>query len=108
MIIDNVDRFRIVEPQFEGARVVLNFLSEKYSPAYIQGISGAAFRIGGPCPCAPNCSSQMSTTDLLTLLGYQYTEFILGWTGDIEDAKKNMVALIPKIKDSIRAWRLHY
>lgn len=47
----------------------------------------------------------MSTTDLLKLLGYTYTESILGWTGDVEDAKQNMVALIPKIKDSIRACR---
>ena len=105
MIIDNVDRFCVREPLFEGPRVVLGFLGEKYTPAYIQGISGAAFRIAGPCPCAPTCSTQMFTTDLLKLLGYQYTENILRRTGDVDDAKRNMVALIPKIKDSIRARR---
>ena len=105
MNIDNIDRFRVTEPLFEGARIVLNFLGESHTPAYIQGISGAAFRIAGPCPCAPTCSSQMSTTELLKLLGFQYTESILGWTGDVEDAKNNLVALIPKIKDSIRAHR---
>jgi hypothetical protein len=105
MIIDNVDRFRVREPLFEGPRIVLSFLGEKYTPAYIQGISGAAFRIAGPCPCAPTCSTQMGTTDLLKLLGYQYSESILGWSGDVEDAKRNMVALIPKIKDSVRARR---
>ncbi len=105
MIIENVDRFRVSEPLFEGPRVVLSFLGEKYSPAYIQGISGAAFRIAGPCPCAPDCSSQMFTTDLLKLLGYSYTQSILGWTGDVEDAKRNMTTLIPKIKESIRAGR---
>jgi len=105
MNIDNVDRFRVTEPLFEGARIVLNFLGESYTPDYIQGISGAAFRIAGPCPCAPTCSSQMNTTELLKLLGYQYTESILGWTRDVKDAKNNMVALIPKIKDSIRAQR---
>ncbi len=105
MVIDNVDRFRVREPLFEGPRVVLSFLGEKYTPAYIQGISGAAFRIAGPCLCAPAVSTQMFTTDLLKLLGYQYTESILGWTGDVEDAKRNMVALIPKIKDSIGAGR---
>lgn len=105
MIIDNVDRFRVREPLFEGPRVVLSFLGEKYTPAYVQGISGAAFRIAGPCPCAPTCSTQMGTTDLLKLLGCTYTESILGWTGDVDDAKRNMVALIPKIKDSIRARR---
>ncbi len=105
MIIENVDRFRVSEPLFEGARVVLSFLGEQYSPAYIQGISGAAFRIAGPCPCAPDCSSQMGTKDLLKLVGREYTENILGWKDDIEDAKRNMAALIPKIKDSIRARR---
>jgi len=105
MIIDNVDRFRVREPLFEGARIVLGFLGETYTPAYIQGISGAAFRIAGICPCATTCSSQMWTTDLLKLLGYQYTENILGWIGDVDDAKRNMAALIPKIKDSIRARR---
>jgi hypothetical protein len=105
MIIGNVDHFRVSEPLFEGPRVVLSFLGEKYSPAYIQGISGAAFRIAGPCPCAPDCSTQMFTTDLLKLLGYSYTQSILGWTGDVEDAKRNMTPLIPKIKESIRAGK---
>jgi len=105
MVIENVDRFRVCEPNFEGVRIVLDALGEKYSPDYIQGISGAAFRFAGPCPCAPNCSTQMSTTDLIKLLGYEYTESILGWTGDVEDAKENMVPLIPKVKDSIRAGR---
>ena len=105
VVIDNVDRFRVREPNFEGVRIVVDFLGETYSPAYIQGISGAAFRFGGPCPCAPNCSTQMSTTDLIELLGYDHTESILGWTGDVEDAKRNMVTLIPKIRESVRAGR---
>jgi len=105
VVIGNVDRFRVREPNFEGVRIVVDFLGEDYSPAYIQGISGAAFRFGGPCPCAPNCSTQMSTTDLIKLLGYEYTESILGWTGDVEDAKRNMTSLIPKIRESVRAGR---
>ena len=105
MVIDDVDRFRVCEPLFEGVRIVLNHRGEEYSPAYIQGISGAAFRIAGICPCAADCSSQMSTTDLIKLCGYECTESILGWTGDVEDAKENMIPLIPKVKDSIRAGR---
>ena len=105
MVIESVDRFRVREPNFEGVRIVLDALGDRYSPAYIQGISGAAFRFGGPCPCAPNCSTQMDTTDLIKLLGYEYTQEILGWTGDVQDAKENIVPLIPKIKDSIRAGR---
>ncbi len=105
MIIENVDRFRVSEPLFEGARVVLTSLGEQYSPAYLQGISGAAFRIAGPCPCAPTCSSQMGTKDLLKLVGRECTESILGWKDDVEDAKRNMAALVPKIKESIRARR---
>jgi hypothetical protein len=47
----------------------------------------------------------MDTTDLIKLLGYEYEQDILGWTGDVEDAKRNMVPLIPKIKASVRAGR---
>src|SRR5574340_1011307 len=57
VVIDGVDRFRVREPNFEGVRIVLDFLGDKYTPAYIQGISGAAFRIAGICPCAPNRST---------------------------------------------------
>lgn len=105
VVIERVDRFRVREPNYEGVRIVLSFLGEKYSPAYVQGISGAAFRIAGICPCAPNRSTQMGTTDLLKILGYEYTESILGWTGDVDDANKNIVTLVPKIKDSVRAGR---
>ena len=105
VVLEGVDRFRVREPNFEGIRIVLGFLGDRHSPAYIQGISGAAFRFGGPCPCAPNCSTQMGTTDLLKLLGHEYTEAILGWTGDVEDAKRNMTSLVPRIKEALRAGR---
>jgi hypothetical protein len=105
VVLDGVDRFRVCEPNFEGVRIVLDFLGDKYPPAYVQGISGGAFRIAGICPCAPNLSTQMSTSDLLKLLGYESTPALLGWVDDVEDAKRNMAALIPKIKDSLRARR---
>jgi formylglycine-generating enzyme required for sulfatase activity len=101
--IQGVDHFRVAEPLFEGVRIVLNHRGEDYTADYIQGISGAAFRIAGICPCAPDCSSQMFTTDLIKLLGYEYTQDILGWTGDVQDANEKIVPLIPKVKDSIRA-----
>jgi formylglycine-generating enzyme required for sulfatase activity len=105
MVIEGVDHFRVAEPLFEGVRIVLNHRGEDYTADYIQGISGAAFRIAGICPCAADCSSQMGTDDLIRLLGYEHTQDILGWTGDVDDAKRNMVPLIPKIRDSIRAGR---
>ncbi|MCJ7823146.1 MAG: hypothetical protein MUQ26_08755, partial [Armatimonadetes bacterium] len=64
VILENVDRYRVNEPLFEGVRVILSYRGEMYSPAYVQGISGAAFRIGGPCPCAPTCEYAMSTDAL--------------------------------------------
>ena len=48
-----------MDPLFEGIRVVLSYRGEAYSPAYLQGISGAAFRIAGICPCAPTSSFAM-------------------------------------------------
>jgi S-adenosylhomocysteine hydrolase len=53
VVIEGVDRYRVVEPVFEGVRVIVTKRGERYSPAYVQGISGAAFRVAGPCPCAP-------------------------------------------------------
>jgi hypothetical protein len=105
VVLANVDRYRMMEPMFEGVRVVLNSLGETYSPAYIQGISGAAFRFGGPCPCAPTCSVQMQPTDLLKLLGYDCVEYYLG--DDAHDArlKPNTTAMIASVKASIHAGR---
>ena len=50
MILENVDRYRVIEAMVEGVRVILNYRGEPYSPAYFQGISGAAFHIAGICP----------------------------------------------------------
>lgn len=106
MIIENVDRYRVMEPCCEGVRVVLKALGDEYSPAYLQGVSGAAFRISGICPCAPTCAtSGMDAKGLLKLLGYSYTECYLGDSADDPQLKPNMAALIPKIKASVRAGR---
>jgi len=71
MILPNVDHYRVIEPMYEGVRVILNYRGETYSPAYIQGISGAAFHVGGICPCAPTCTPGIEPVDLVKLFGYQ-------------------------------------
>lgn len=48
VILDGVEPYRVVDPLFECVRIAVNHRGETYSPAYIQGIAGAAFRIGGP------------------------------------------------------------
>ena len=71
IILEGLDRYQVVEPMFEGLRVILAYRGEPYSPAYIQGVSGAAFRISGICPCAPTCGVAMQPQDLARLFGYQ-------------------------------------
>jgi AraC family transcriptional regulator len=50
MVLLNIDKYRYYDPLFEGARIILNNRGEKFTPEYIQGISGAAFKIAGGCP----------------------------------------------------------
>ena len=95
MILTDVDYYRVVEPLFEGARVILSYRGEKYSPEYIQGIAGSAFRIGGICPCAPTCTSAMSTAELIKLLGYECVEYPITGEGlNTEDRLTEMIALV--------------
>jgi hypothetical protein len=47
MILPGVDRYRVVEPMYEGIRVVVSYRGERFSPAHIQGISGAALHACG-------------------------------------------------------------
>src|SRR5512147_2733372 len=78
VVLEDVDHYQVVEPLFEGVRVILNYRGESYSPAYVQGISGAAFRIAGPCPCAPTCEAAMWPGDLVKLFGYEVERAELG------------------------------
>ena len=71
VIIKGVDRYRVCEPMFEGIRVILTSRGEKFSPAYIHGISGAAFWVAGPCPCAPTCAGAIPFEDFIRMLGYE-------------------------------------
>ena len=103
VVVEGVDHYRVCEPMFEGARVVLAQRGETYSPAYIQGVSGAAFRIGGICPCAPTCNGAMGTTDLLRLLGYEFEECTLN--GEGIDPERDAPKVAERVKQEIRAGR---
>ncbi len=103
VVLDGVDQYRVVDPLFECVRVVLSYRGEGYSPAYVQGISGAAFRIAGPCPCAPTCSAAMETQDLARLFGYEAVHLPL--YGEGMDVEKETLAVVARVKDEIRAGR---
>jgi hypothetical protein len=114
IVLEGVDRYQVVEPLFEGVRVILSYRGESYSPAYVQGISGAAFRIAGPCPCAPTCSSAMTPVQLVELFGYEAEHLAVGGAYDADaslpgsgDAKRQarMRGALARIKDEIRANR---
>lgn len=75
MVLLNIDKYRYYEPLFEGARIVLNNMGVKYSPEYIAGISGAAFKIACGCPSRPTCVIDRWTTDFIRYLGYEVTEY---------------------------------
>lgn len=76
--IEGVRNYAMCEPLFEAVGVVVRHLGSSHSPEYLQGISGAAFRIAGICPCAPTCSAAMSTTELARTLGYKVTKINMG------------------------------
>jgi len=108
VVLDNVDRYRLPEPLFEGVRVILSYRGESYPPAYIQGISGAAFRIAGPCPCAPTCEWAMSTDDLIRLFGYECEAGPLADDPGLppEAKPEDLYApVLARIKQEIRAGR---
>jgi hypothetical protein len=103
VILEGVDSYQVMDPMFESVRVVLAYRGETYSPAYVQGISGAAFRIGGICPCAPTCACAMSTQELLKTFGYEIEQLSLCEEGMNPDREVQRV--IARIKDQIRARR---
>lgn len=103
VILENVDCYMVWDPMFEGIRVILDYRGEEFSPEYIQGISGAAFRIAGICPCAPTCSYAMEPTDLVSLLGYEYEYIPL--LEESLDLESEVVNVIQKVHEEIRNGR---
>ena len=103
VVVKGVDHYRVVEPMFEGVRVALAHHGASYSPAYVQGISGAAFRIAGPCPCAPTCSGAMNAYDLARLLGRCVELGVVTGMGDAR--KQSWLALAERVKAELAAGR---
>ena len=103
MIIEDVDHYRVTDPMFECVRVVLAQRGEDLSPAYVQGVSGAAFRLAGPCPCAPTCSAAMSPEELIRLLGYEVEYVPLNEEG--ADIEAEVPKVVERVKDEVRAGR---
>jgi hypothetical protein len=104
MILENVDRYRVVEAMVEGLRVVLNYRGETYSPAYVQGITGAAFHIAGICPCAPTCTPDSDPLEWARLFSYQAEHMPLfnetiKWDQPAPD--ELLYAMIDRIKNNI-------
>lgn len=94
MILVNLDHYRYTEPLFEGARIVLSYLGEDYTPEYIQGISGAAFKIAGGCPSRPTCVYDRWTPDFLRDIGYEILEVPCELDG--KDAGPEMIEAVKK------------
>lgn len=90
MILENVDKYRYNDPLFEGARIILNYMGENYSAEYIQGISGAAFKIAGGCPSRPTCVCDRWTPDFLRYIGFDITELPC-YDGDGKDVTDKMI-----------------
>jgi hypothetical protein len=103
MILPNVEPYRVVEPMYEGIRVIMSYRGEVYSPAYVQGISGAAFHVGGICPCAPTCTPGIEPVELVRKFGYEAEHMPLYWDEPAPDSL--VTALINRVKADIRANR---
>ena len=104
VLLEGVGPYEVMDALFEGVRVILSYRGEPYSPAYVQGISGAAFRIGGICPCAPTCAAAMEPQDLVTLFGYEIDYIPLHSVADA-DLPVEAGKAASRVKDEIRAGR---
>jgi len=102
-ILPGVDRYRVTEAMFEGLRVVLTYRGEAYSPAYVQGISGAAFVVAGPCPCAPTCGHDTAPAALARRFGYEVAELPL-W-GEGVNPETALAEVIERVKEEVRRGR---
>jgi len=103
VVVEGVDHYRVCEPMSEAVRIVLAQRGETYSPAYIQGLSGAAFRVAGICPCAPTSGDAMDPPDLLKLLGYEFEACTL--TGEGVDPERDVPKVVERVKQEVRAGR---
>ncbi|MFO8008673.1 MAG: malectin domain-containing carbohydrate-binding protein [Candidatus Brocadiia bacterium] len=102
-VLGGVPPYEFADPMFEALRVVMSHRGEDYSAAYVQGISGMAFRLAGPCPCAPTCSAPMDEPEVAALFGYEAEHLYLG--DKQEDVDARLPELVACVKDELRAGR---
>lgn len=98
MMLMNIDKYRYYDPLFEGARIILNNLGEKYTPEYIQGISGAAFKIAGGCPSCPTSIYDKWTHKFIRYLGYETKHYPCS-DKDGNDVTDKMIEAVKKSID---------
>ncbi len=104
LVLEGIGSYQVMDPMFEGMRLVLEHRGETYSPAYLQGISGSAFEMGGICVCAPTCCHRLWPSGLAELLGYECEALSLedAEPGDLAEAVK---PIVERVKQEIRAGR---
>jgi len=103
-ILPGVPVYAYRDPNFEATRVVLAHRGAPYSAAYVQGVSGMAFRFGGPCPCAPTCTLSMSPDALAQRLGYEVERLTLEHLKP-EEVPAAVPAIVARVKQEIDAGR---
>lgn len=99
VVLEGVDRYRAMEAMVESVRVVLAYRGETWSPAWLHGVAGSAFRIGGICPCAPTCTAGIGPAMLAELLGYEVTAVPVAEGGPRFDET------VHRIKEEVRRGR---
>lgn len=99
MVLLNIDKYRYYDPLFEGARIILNNLGERYTPEYVQGISGAAFKIAGGCPSCPTSIYDKWTHKFIRYLGYE-TKYYPCFDKDGKDVTGEMIEAVKKSIDN--------
>jgi hypothetical protein len=97
--LQNIGAFRYHDPLFESVRVALNAMGETYTPEYIQGISGAAFKIATGCPSRPTCVHDGWPAEFLKYLGYEIEEHPC-FDADKNDITDKMVEAVKRHIDA--------
>jgi len=102
MKILEIDSYHYYDPIFESVRVVLNQIGESYTPEYISGISGSAFKIGAGCPSRPTCICDFWPADFLQYLGYEVSQYPC-FDADGNDVTDAMIEAVKKSIDNGKA-----
>lgn len=99
MKLIEIDSYRYIDPLFEGARVILNQMGETYTPEYISGISGSAFKIAAGCPSRPTCVCDFWPADFFKYMGYDVKEYACV-DADGNDISEKMIEAVKNQIDS--------